>query len=114
MAARPAQGANHTQRQRAIQAELGAARVVLPVDLLEFDAQFAPAVRQALGRALLVEDDDLAAEIVRRHGVPCVTLTLTLTLTRARTRTLTRRAVRLLRGDAPREGQDAGGAPCLL
>ena len=63
---------DHTQRQLAIQAELGAARVVLPADLLEFDAQFAPAVRQAVGRSLLVEDDDLAAEIVRRHGVPCV------------------------------------------
>ena len=38
---------DHTQRQRAIQKEFGAARVVLPVDLLEFDAPFAPAVRQA-------------------------------------------------------------------
>ena len=63
---------DHTQRQRAIQAEFGATRVVLPVDLLEFDAPFAPAVRQAVGRSLLVEDDELAAEIVRRHGVPCV------------------------------------------
>jgi hypothetical protein len=63
---------DHTQRQRAIQAEFGPTRVVLPVDLLEFDAPFAPAVRQAVGRSLLVEDDELAAEIVRRHGVPCV------------------------------------------
>ena len=35
-------------------------------------ASFALAMRQAVGRSLLVEDDDLAAEIVRRHGVPCV------------------------------------------
>ena len=35
---------------------------------LSFDLE----ARQALGRALLVEDDDLAAEIVRRHGAPCV------------------------------------------
>ena len=65
---------DHTASQRSIQAEFGAARVVLPIDLLEHDPAWAGAVRHALGRTLLVHGDELAAEIVRKHGCPCVTL----------------------------------------
>ena len=65
---------DHTASQRGIQAEFGAARVVLPIELLEHDPAWAGAVRHALGRTLLVHGDELAAEIVRKHGCPCVTL----------------------------------------
>lgn len=62
------------QRQRAAQQQLGAQAVMLPLDFLEFDAGFRPALLRAFGGCVIAADDATAAAVVKQFGLSAVTL----------------------------------------
>jgi hypothetical protein len=63
-----------THRQRAAQAGLGASKVLLPLDLLEYAPQYQAAMQRAFGGYVIAVDDATAAEVVNKYGLSCVTL----------------------------------------
>lgn len=62
----------HTQR--AAQQQLGSDKVVLPLDLLDFDKKYAPAMQRAFGGYVIAADDATAAKLVQQFGLSSVTL----------------------------------------
>jgi chromosome segregation ATPase len=63
-----------THKQRAAQAGLGASKVFLPLDMLEFGPKYQPAMQRAFGGYVIAVDDATAAEVVNKYGLSCVTL----------------------------------------
>lgn len=62
------------RQQRAAQQQLGQQAVMLPLDLLDFDAVHRPALLRAFGGFVIAADDATAAVLVERFGLSAVTL----------------------------------------
>lgn len=62
------------QQQRVAQRQLGNHAVMLPLDLLEFDDVYQPAMLRAFGGFVIAADDATAAALVERLGLSAVTL----------------------------------------
>jgi chromosome segregation ATPase len=62
------------RQQRVAQQQLGSHAVTLPVDLLEAEAAYRPALLRAFGGFVIAADDDTAAALVERFGLSAVTL----------------------------------------
>jgi hypothetical protein len=62
------------RQQRAAQQQLGQHAVLLPLDLLEFEAGHRPALLRAFGGYVIAADDATAAVLVERYGLSAVTL----------------------------------------
>jgi hypothetical protein len=65
---------NMLRAQRAAQQAIGAARVIFPLDLLQYDSMYEPAMLRAFGGYVIAADDVTAAELVQRFGLSSVTL----------------------------------------
>lgn len=62
------------RQQHAAQQQLGQHAVLLPLDLLEFEAAHRPALLRAFGGFVIAADDATAAVLVERYGLSAVTL----------------------------------------
>ena len=67
-------GPDRLALQQEAQRQLGAERVVLPVQLVKFEPAVAGAVQRLLGRHVVAVDDAAAAELARRFHLSAVTL----------------------------------------
>lgn len=59
--------------QREAQRVLGSSRVLLPVDLFDFDPAHEPAMVRAFGGMVIAEDDETAGQLASRFGLGSVT-----------------------------------------
>lgn len=62
------------QQQRMAQQQLGKHAVMLPLDMLEFESVYQPAMLRAFGGFVIAADDATAAALVERFGLSAVTL----------------------------------------
>ncbi len=51
-----------------------AGSVVIPLELLEYEAAHHGAMVRAFGGSVIAQDDATAAKLVTQHGLPCITL----------------------------------------
>ena len=51
-----------------------AGSVIIPLELLEFEAAYHGAMVRAFGGCMITQDDATAAKLVSQHGLPCITL----------------------------------------
>ena len=51
-----------------------AGSVVIPLELLEYEAAYHGAMVRAFGGCVIAQDDAMAAKLVTQHGLPCITL----------------------------------------
>lgn len=52
---------------------MAAGAIVLPLELLQFDEKYRPAMLKAFGSLVIVDSDQLAEELIRKHGIPSIT-----------------------------------------
>ena len=51
-----------------------AGSVVIPLELLDYEAAYHGAMVRAFGGCVIAQDDATAAKLVAQHGLPCITL----------------------------------------